>query len=426
MILIVVAFFEFSLYFSVKLDKITGLFDGVKRDAAFYINVTGHLLLNCLLYIMAYSFDPNVDMNQLLESGADIKIYEPGEVVKGIVVGMFKKDILVDLHDHKVTGVIKGKEAAGIFKEVEVGQEVMAIVMDDENEDGELMLSFRKAGQLRAWDKFYEAYENQELVEVMPTAANKGGLLVDVSGIKAFLPVSQLAPENYPRVDDSNATKILEKLQALVAKKFQVRVIGIDKELGKLIFSEREARVAQRKNALKDLAVGTVVKGRVTGIVKFGIFVAFQELEGLVHISEIAWGHVKNPADFSKVGDEVDIKVIGIDGEKISLSMKQLQKDPWMAAVEEFTKGKVVKGTINKVSDFGAFVTLNSDVKGLIHLSEIDHDLVTDPKEYFKEGESVEAKVIDIDLKERRIALSVKALKPAPEKKEEKKEEKTV
>lgn len=369
---------------------------------------------------MAYSFDASTKMEALLEKGADIKAYQPGEVVRGFVVGISKKHILLDL-DGQITGVITGKELndyMGTAKDIELGQEVLAIVVDNENKEGVLLLSFRKAGQLRAWDKFQTAYENQEIVEIVPTAANKGGLLVDVAGIKAFLPVSQLSPENYPRVDGANASRILEKLASLVGKKFRVRVIGIDKEEGKLIFSEREAFSGQRKKAMSELQVGQVLQGRVTGLVKFGVFVAFGELEGLVHISEIAWGHVKDPAHYAKIGDEIDVKVIGIEGEKISLSMKQLQEDPWMSAVEKFKVGTTVKGTINKVSDFGAFVTLDKDVNGLIHLSEIDHELVTNPSAFFKEGDEVEAKVIEIDLNEHRIALSTKALKPAPAKKE--------
>nr|HPO06189.1 S1 RNA-binding domain-containing protein [Candidatus Gracilibacteria bacterium] len=238
-----------------------------------------------------------------------------------------------------------------------------------------------------------------------------------VAGIKAFLPVSQLSPENYPRVDNANTSRILEKLQSLVAKPLKVRVIGVDKEEGKLIFSERQASAELRRQGMAGLKVGDVLEGRVTGVIKFGIFVSFNELEGLVHISEIAWGHVKNPSDYAKIGDVIKVKVIGIDHEKISLSIKQLQEDPWISIVEKYKVGTVVKGIINKVSDFGAFVTIAPDVNGLVHLSEIDHSLVSNPNTYFKEGQEIEAKVIDIDLKEHRIALSTKALKPAPEKK---------
>lgn len=373
---------------------------------------------------MAYTFDATSNLNSLFSS-SQFKVYSPGEIIKGIIIGISKKHILVELENH-ITGVISGKEIhdiMGTAKTLELGQEVMTIVINSESDEGLLLLSLRKAGQLRAWDKFQEAFEKQSTVDIIPTSANKGGLLVDIAGIKAFLPVSQLSPENYPRVDDTSSGKILEKLQSLAGKKFQVRVIGIDKEEGKLIFSEREAFSDRRKKVMKDLEIGTIITGKVTGIVKFGVFVTFEELEGLIHISEIAWGHVKDPNQYAKAGDEVRVKVIGIDREKISLSLKQLEEDPWIKAVEKHKINTTVKGIINKVSDFGAFVTLDNEVNGLIHLSEIDHSLVNDPNDYFKVGEEVEAKVIDIDIKEHRIALSTKALKEKEENKPEEKKD---
>ena len=418
-------FFVFLLTFPIDIRKIHQLNVLIwGKQPPVHVSKDIFYNLNCLWNLMAYTFDATADMQALMQD-ATITQYQPGQSVTGVVVGKTKKHILVDL-DGQATGVITGKEmndVMGTAKELELGQEVLAIVVDAESEDGTFLLSLRKAGQIRAWDKFEKAYENQETIEIMAHAANKGGLLIDIAGIKSFLPVSQLSPENYPRVDGANAQKILEKLNTLVNRKLTVRVIGVDREEGKLIFSEREAFAAQRREAMKSLEVGQVLKGKVTGVVKFGVFVAFGELEGLVHISEIAWGHVKDPAHYAKVGDDIEVKVIGIEGEKISLSMKQLKEDPWVKAVENYKIGNTVKGTINKVSDFGAFVTLDADVNGLIHLSEIDHDLVKDPNEYFKEGEEVEAKVIDIDVNEHRIALSTKALKPVPEKTEEVKEE---
>ncbi len=369
---------------------------------------------------MSYTAN-TTDIDQIIQEDSFVQ-YTPGEAVKGTVIWLSNKHIVVDL-DGKTTGVILGKEMndiLGTVKNLELWQEVMAIVLDDESEDGSLLLSFRKAGQMRAWEKYQAAYETKEIVEVSPTGANKGWLLVEIAGIKAFVPVSQLSPENYPRVDNANASRILEKLETLIGKKLRVRIIGIDKEEGRLIFSEREVASQARVEAVKSLKVGTIVNWRVAGVVKFGIFVTFDGLEGLVHISEIAWGHVKDPKQYAKIGDEIKIKVIGIEGEKISLSIKQLQEDPWLKIAEEFKKGTIVKGKINKVSEFGAFVTLGDEVNGLIHLSEIDHWAVESPSKYFKEGEEIEAKVIDVDLKEHRIALSTKAMKEAPKKEEKK------
>jgi len=178
----------------------------------------------------------------------------------------------------------------------------------------------------------------------------------------------------------------------------------------------------QRRDALKQLNVGDVVKGKISGIVKFGIFVAFEGLEGLVHISEIAWGHVKNPADYGKLGEEVEVQVIGVDGDKISLSMKRLVPDPWLEAAKKYKIGSIVEGEVNRMTPFGAFVKLNDEINGLIHVTEISEDALQDPAEVLKLGDRVKAKVIAVEPEEHRVGLSIKALtekKKSVKKKEE-------
>jgi small subunit ribosomal protein S1 len=229
-------------------------------------------------------------------------------------------------------------------------------------------------------------------------------------------------------VNGADANLILQKLKLLIGQSLQVKIINIDKENGKLILSERAAFQEERQSALKQIKVGEAVSGRISGVVKFGIFVAFAGLEGLVHISEIAWGHVKNPSDYGKVGDEVQVKIIGVDGDKISLSMKQLMADPWAAAAKTFEVGSVVEGEINRLAPFGAFMKLTEDINGLIHLSEMTTeagDPVNDPADALKVGDKVKAKIIDINLEEHRIGLSLKALnEKATAKAEARKEEK--
>jgi len=359
---------------------------------------------------MSYTAN-TTDIAKLIQEDS-LNQYTPWEAVKGTVVLLSNKHIVVDL-DWKTTGVILGKEMNDILwtvKNLELWQEVVTIVLDDESEDGSLLLSFRKAWQMRAWEKYQAAYESKEIIEISPTGANKWWLLVEIAGIKAFVPVSQLSPENYPRVDNANASRILEKLETLISKKLRVRVIGINKEEGKLIFSEREVASQARLDSIKSLKVWKTVKWRVAWVVKFGIFVTFDWLEWLVHISEIAWGHVKDPKQYAKIWDEIKIKVIGIEWEKISLSIKQLQEDPWLKIAEEFKKGTIVKWNINKISEFWMFVTLWEEVNGLIHMSELDKREDEDISKKFKEWDEIEAKVIDVDLKEHRIALSTKAI----------------
>ncbi len=351
-------------------------------------------------------------MEQLLQQMGDFTMPLPGTLVEGQVVAVHKNKILIDING-VTTGIISGKEAKDAddtIKTVKEGDMISAYVIEAEDEEGYVVLSLRKANQEKTWKKFLEAYENSEVISVKANEANKGGLLLDISGIKGFIPVSQLAPMHYPRVNDADANQILARLQKLVGENFKVKIINIDKENGKLILSERAAMEAQRQESLKKLDIGQRVTGTISGIVKFGIFVAFEGLEGLVHISEIAWGHVKNPSDFGRIGDKVEVEVIGVDGDKISLSMKRLVADPWLEAAKKYKLGTIVQGEVNRITPFGAFVKLNDEINGLIHVTEID-PAVKDPSEVLKIGDSVTAKVIAVEPDEHRVGLSMKALK---------------
>jgi small subunit ribosomal protein S1 len=354
--------------------------------------------------------DENLTMEDLLNSAEVVLKPELGTVITGKVISMRKNHVVVDLNGVAV-GIISGAEthdSAGTIKELKVGDEVQAVVVEDENENGMVVLSLRKASQANAWDRFEKAYKDGEIIEVVVTEANKGGLLLDVDGIKGFIPVSQLAPINYPRVDGADASQILTRLKKHVGKKFTVKVINVDRATGKMILSERAAIETDSSAALKKLAVGEVVNGKVSGVVKFGIFVTFNGLEGLVHISEIAWGHVSNPHQYAKVGDPVTVQIIGIEKDKLSLSIKRLMPDPWEEISKKYPIGGKVKGVINRFSQFGAFVQLEDEINGLIHLSEISDKKVDDPKDFLTIGEDVEATVINIDRDEHRIGLSLK------------------
>jgi len=349
-----------------------------------------------------------VDMEQLLQDSPELTLPVPGVLVKGNVVSRDKSSIIVDL-DGVLTGIVAGREmkdAMNSADELSAGDEIVTCVLETENEDGLVVLSLRRASQEKTWDRFLKAYENDEAISVKPKEANKGGLLLNADGIKGFIPVSQLAPLNYPRVNGADSAKILSRLNKLVEKDFLVKIISIDKENGKLILSERAAYKAEREKALTGLNVGEVVEGTISGIVKFGIFVAFNGLEGLVHISEIAWGHVTNPHDFGKRGDKVKVKIIGIDGDKISLSMKQLTKDPWEEIEKDFTVGKTIKTKIARLAQFGAFVQINKEINGLIHNTEIPGQ-PEDPTDVLKVGQSVDARVIEVNKKEKRIGLTL-------------------
>ncbi len=354
--------------------------------------------------------DDKLTMDDLLTHSVEYIKPELGTVITGKVVSLKKNRIVVDLNGVAV-GIISGAEtndSANTIKDLVVGDEVKAVVVEEEDDYGMVILSLRKAAQANAWDRFEKAYKDGEVIEVNVNEANKGGLLLDVDGIKGFIPVSQLAPVHYPRVDGADSGQILTRLKKLVGMKFMVKVINLDRATGKMILSEKAAIQAASSLKLQKLTIGETVTGKVSGVVKFGIFVTFDGLEGLVHISEIAWGHVSNPHQYAKVGDAVDVQIIGIDKDKLSLSIKRLISDPWEEIANKYPIGTKVKGTINRFSQFGAFVQLENDINGLIHLSEISNEKVDDPKDFLSIGEEVNATVINIDRDEHRIGLSLK------------------
>jgi len=353
-------------------------------------------------------------MQELLKESPPILRPKPGELIEGLVIFKGKNKMLIDLSG-VATGIISGRElrdSLNTFRELNVGNPVAALILEEENDEGMVVLSLRMASQQKAWDRFHKLVSEEKTMKFTAQEANKGGLLANIDGIRTFLPVSQLAPSNYPRVNNADSSEIINRLSKFIGHTFTVKIITLDEAAGKIVVSEREAMAEERSKALENLKIGDTKEGTVSGIVKFGIFVAFDGLEGLVHISEIAWGHVKNPAEFASVGDRVKVKIIGVDGEKLSLSIKQLTKDPWEEIAQRYPVGKKVEGTIVRFADYGAFLSLEKDISGLVHVTEIAHEKIQDPAQALKIGQKAEAQVINIDIDERRIGLSIKALKP--------------
>ncbi len=353
-------------------------------------------------------------MVELLRDSPPVFRARPGELIEGTVIFKGKNKLLLDLAG-VATGIISGRElrdSLNTFRDLNAGEVIGALVLEEENDEGMVVLSLRMASQQKAWGRFHKLMEDDKTMHFTAQEANKGGLLANIDGIRTFLPVSQLAPVNYPRVNNADSTEIISRLSKFIGHTFTVKIITLDETAGKIVVSEREAVAEERSKVLERLTIGDAKEGMVSGIVKFGLFVAFDGLEGLVHISEIAWGHVKNPAEYAAVGDKVQVKVIGIDGEKLSLSIKQMTKDPWEEIAERYPVGKKVNGTVVRFAEYGAFLNLEKDITGLVHLSEIAHQKITDPSEILKIGQKVEAQVINIDIDERRIGLSIKALQP--------------
>lgn len=345
-------------------------------------------------------------MDELLASASDsIKKVVAGDTVSGVVLSVKKHEILIDLGAQGV-GLVPRREAS-FARNLEVGQEVSASVIDPEMEDGTVLLSLRKAVKDKGWDEIQAKMEAAEIVEVTPFDANRGGLLVEYEGIRGFLPVSQLSAEHYPRVGSADKDEILQRLNSLVGKGIKVRILDANKKDNKLIFSEKEAVKDGLAARFAELHVGDVIKGVVTGVVDFGVFVNVEGIEGLIHISEISWERVNNPSDYVKVGDEIEAKIIAIDKERLSLSMKQLVADPWLSEVESLKKGSKVEGTVTRITPFGAFVQISPAVEALVHVSELGEGNDVDPEKIFTLNERKSFKVLDIDREGRKISLSV-------------------
>jgi len=353
---------------------------------------------------------------ELFEKSPEIKYPKEGEVITGTIEKIEKKNILVNVNN-QFTGLVISKELGNSvdFDALDAGQAIDVMVLGDSIERGLLILSLKRANQIKSLNTLNSNFGSGEVMTVRPTEANKGWLLVDIDGLKGFIPVSQLTPLHYPRVEGADPEKILEHLEGLLTEDFKVRVINVDEGGKKIIFSEKAAMEEQRTKALETLKQGDIVEGVVSGILSYGLFVTFDGLEGLVHVSEIDWGHVNNPGKFAKVGMKVKVKVIGLDSEKISLSIKQLKDNPWDVLSKKVKTGDTIKAPISRISQFGAFMDLDGGIQGLIHLSEISHGVVKDIREHIKVGEEVEAKIINFEPTKKRIGLSLKALTPAPE-----------
>lgn len=336
-----------------------------------------------------------------------------GDIIQGTILSVSKNEVLVDVNGI-TTGVVRGRELmdeSGETAELKVGDVASATVLEMENEKGQMELSFRSAGHQKAWDELTRLYQTGEVIEVPITDANRGGLMARVGRIEGFLPVSQLAPEHYPRVEGGDKSRILELLQKFVGTNFRVKVLDVNEADGKLIVSEKAAWAKEQASVVSGYNANDVIEGKVTGVVDFGAFVEFgPHLEGLIHISELAWQRVDNPRDILKQGDVVKAMIIGIEGTKISLSLKRLSDDPWKKAVERYSIGQVVDGKVLKLNPFGAFVELDTEIHGLAHISELSKKAVHSAAEVLKEGETRPFKIISIDPNQHRLGLSIKAI----------------
>lgn len=348
-------------------------------------------------------------MDELL-AGSDIKQIKAGDAVEGTVSTVRKHEVWVDLGPNGL-GVIFRREVGG--NSLQEGETITASVIEPEMDEGYALLSMKRASKDRGWSELERVFNEQEIVEVTAYNANRGGLLIELEGIRGFLPVSQLSAEHYPRVSDSDKDEILTKLNSLVGIILRVRILDVSRKDNKLIFSEKEAVRGDMQSKLEKLKVGEVVEGVVTGVIDFGAFVNVDGIEGLIHISELSWERVEDPRNYVKVGEKINAKIIAIDKDRLSLSIKQMSEDPWLEEVKKFKKGDVTQGKITRITPFGAFVQLSPSVEALVHVSEMGDEDSIDPEKLFKLNEKKEFKVLEIDTENRKIALSLKYVKGA-------------
>lgn len=352
----------------------------------------------------------STEFENLLNKETDaVHVPQVGETVTGLVLSASKAEVRLDI-DGTFIGVVRGRELydeSPEYASLKSGDEIEATVIEEENENGNLELSFRYAGQEKAWAALRDSFENKTVIKVRVIDANRGGLLVSFGQIAGFLPVSQLAPDNYPRVSGGDKSRILEKLKSFVGTDFEVRAMNLDEKAEKIIFSEKEAWNERQRDVIAKYKVGSKVSGKITAVTDFGVFISFGDnLEGLIHISELAWQRIEDPADLFKVGQELEAEIINIDGSKIFLSAKKLARDPWANIEEKFKIGQVVKTTILKVNLFGLFVKLDDDIHGLAHVSQLGLAAGQRVEDIYKPNEDADFRIISIEPREHRLGLA--------------------
>jgi small subunit ribosomal protein S1 len=336
---------------------------------------------------------------------ATIKPFSEGDVVTGKVVRIDKDEVLVDI-GYKSEGVIPIKElsirrSVDPTDEVQLGEEVDALVLTKEDQEGRLILSRKRARFERAWRRIEAAADSGEPVEGNVIEVVKGGLIIDL-GVRGFLPASLVDIRRVQNLDE------------YLGQKIECRVIELNRSRNNVVLSRRAVLEEERKEArqliLDRLQRGEVVEGAISNIVDFGAFVDLDGIDGLIHISELSWGHVNHPSEMLSIGQTVRVKVLDIDRERqrISLGLKQTQEDPWQRVVNAYSVGDVLEGKVTKVVAFGAFVEVMEGVEGLVHISELAQHHVENPREIVNPDDVVRVKVLEIDDERRRLSLSVK------------------
>jgi len=352
-------------------------------------------------------------MEQLLaEPDTDVRTLKYGDVLEGIVMQLDRDEVLVDIGS-KSEGIIPNKELSSLGdaerKALSSGDTVLVFVVQPENADGHAVLSIDRARQEKSWRILQQKYEASEVIEAIVKNYNKGGLLVDLDGVRGFVPASQVT-----EIRGGDEASKQGDMARLIGMSIPLKVIEINRHRNRLILSERQA-IQERRDAMKERLIGTlkegeVRKGRVSSICDFGAFVDIGGADGLVHLSELSWSRVRHPSEVLKIGEEVEVYVLGIneDERKIALSLKRTQAEPWTRVAAQYEVGQLVKGTVTQLANFGAFARIQDGIEGLIHVSELSDDRVAHPRNVVKEGDEMTLRIIRIDPQRRRMGLSLR------------------
>src|SRR3989344_3842234 len=353
---------------------------------------------------------PLIDGNTMKEILAQYETGLPkkGDLLAGEIISVSKSGILVDL-GLLGTGIIYPSEFydnTTLHKSLKKGDPISVILLELENDEGYRELSLKQAQMTTAWEDVRERKEKGEVISTTILNINKGGLIVEVNGIQGFLPLSQLSPEHYPKVEGGDTSKIVQVLQKFRGQSFNVKILDFSEAEGKLIVSERAIMTDKLREEIDKYKIGDVVDGIITEITDFGAFVKITEnLEGLIHISEIDWKIIDNPRDYLTIGQNISAKIINMENDRISLSLKALKTDPWENIEEKFKVGQTLEGEIAKVTNYGLLVKVSDEIIGLIPSSELSNRQEHQPQI----GEKIDIAIVSIDPKEHKMLLTIQS-----------------
>src|SRR3954468_4942572 len=362
---------------------------------------------------------PSLLEQYLADPSHDYKTLKYGDVMDGVIMRIDRDEILVDIGS-KSEGVVPSREFSSLNTDekdaLAIGETILVFVVQPENLEVQGVVSIDKARQEKSWRRLQELYEANEAIQAEVTNYNKGGLLVNLDGVRGFVPASQVS--EIRGGDDASKQADMAKL---IGTKLNLKVIEINRHRNRLILSERQAmqerRDEMKERLIEELKEGEVRKGRVSSICDFGAFVDIGGADGLVHLSELSWSRVRHPGEVLRVGQEVDVYVLGINAQekKIALSIKRTQAEPWSRVAAAYEVGQLVRGTVTQLANFGAFARIEDGIEGLIHVSELVDDRVSHPKQVVSEGDDLLLRIIRIDPQRRRMGLSLRRALDTPD-----------